>query len=68
MTGVQTCALPICRHYQRRFGVGLDWEREVITTIGSKEGLAHICLALLDPGDLAVVPNPAYPIHIYGVA
>ena len=57
----------ICRHYKRRFGVDLDWEREAIATIGSKEGLGHICLALLDPGDLAVVPNPAYPIHIYGV-
>ena len=66
--GLPALRQAICRHYQRRFGVGLDWQREVITTIGSKEGLAHICLALLDPGDLAVVPNPAYPIHIYGVA
>ncbi|MBI2952602.1 aminotransferase class I/II-fold pyridoxal phosphate-dependent enzyme [bacterium] len=66
--GIPALRKAICRHYQRRFGVELDWEREVITTIGSKEGLAHICLALLDPGDLAVVPNPAYPIHIYGVA
>lgn len=66
--GIPALRKAICRHYQRRFGVELDWEREVIATIGSKEGLAHICLALLDPGDLAVVPNPAYPIHIYGVA
>lgn len=66
--GLPALRQAICRHYQGRFGVGLDWQREVITTIGSKEGLAHICLALLDPGDLAVVPNPAYPVHIYGVA
>ncbi len=66
--GLPALRQAICRHYQGRFGVELDWQREVITTIGSKEGLAHICLALLDPGDLAVVPNPAYPIHIYGVA
>ncbi|OGG55853.1 MAG: alanine transaminase [Candidatus Handelsmanbacteria bacterium RIFCSPLOWO2_12_FULL_64_10] len=66
--GIPALRKAICRHYQRRFGVDLDWQREVITAIGSKEGLAHICLALLDPGDLAVVPNPAYPIHIYGVA
>jgi alanine-synthesizing transaminase len=66
--GLPALRQAICRHYRRRFQVELDWQREVITTIGSKEGLAHICLALLDPGDLAVVPNPAYPIHIYGVA
>ena len=65
--GIAGLRKAICRHYKRRFGVDLDWEREVIATIGSKEGLGHICLALLDPGDLAVVPNPAYPIHIYGV-
>ena len=58
----------ICRHYKRRFDVDLDPETEAIVTIGSKEGLAHICLALLDPGDLAIVPNPAYPLHLYGVA
>jgi alanine-synthesizing transaminase len=48
--------------------VDLDPETESIVTIGSKEGLAHIFLALLDPGDLAIVPNPAYPLHLYGVA
>ena len=58
----------ICRHYRRRFGVDLDPDTEAIVTIGSKEGLAQICLALLDPGDLAIVPNPSYPLHLYGVA
>ena len=58
----------VCRHYKRRYDVDLDADSEAIVTIGSKEGLAHICLALLDPGDLAIVPNPAYPLHLYGVA
>ncbi len=66
--GIPATRKAICRHYKRRFDVDLDWEEEVISVIGSKEGLAHICLALLDPGDLALVPNPTYPIHIYGVA
>ena len=67
-TGLPALRRAICRHYERRFGVDLDPESEAIVTIGSKEGLAHICLALLDPGDLAIVPNPAYPLHLYGVA
>ena len=66
--GLPALRRAICRHYKRRFGVDLDPETEAIVTIGSKEGLAHICLALLDPGDLAIVPNPAYPLHLYGVA
>ncbi len=66
--GMRALRNAICRHYKRRFGVDLDPDSEAIVTIGSKEGLAHICLALLDPGDLAIVPNPAYPLHLYGVA
>jgi len=66
--GLPALRRAICRHYRRRFDVDLDPETEAIVTIGSKEGLAHICLALLDPGDLAIVPNPAYPLHLYGVA
>jgi alanine-synthesizing transaminase len=54
--------------YQSRYGVDLDPETEVIATIGSKEGFSHLCLALLGPGDTAVVPDPAFPIHIYAVA
>ena len=66
--GLPALRRAICRHYKRRYDVDLDPETEAIVTVGSKEGLSHICLALLDPGDLAVVPNPAYPLHLYGVA
>jgi len=52
--------------YQRRYGIELDPETEAIVTIGSKEGLAHLMLATLDRGDTVLVPNPSYPIHIYG--
>ena len=52
--------------YKTRFDVDLDPETEVITTIGSKEGLAHLAMATLGPGDAVLVPNPAYPIHPYG--
>src|SRR6201994_3385275 len=56
----------ICGWYDRRYAVSLDPETEAIVTIGSKEGIAHLCLATLDRGDVVVVPNPSYPIHIYG--
>ncbi|MCD6169563.1 MAG: aminotransferase class I/II-fold pyridoxal phosphate-dependent enzyme [Candidatus Latescibacteria bacterium] len=65
--GIRNLRKAICRHYQRRYGVELDWETEAIGVIGSKEGLAHLSLALLDEGDTALVPNPTYPIHIYSV-
>ncbi len=52
--------------YKERYDVALDAENEVIVTIGSKEGLAHLALATLGPGDSVLVPNPAYPIHPYG--
>lgn len=52
--------------YKRKFDVSLDPETEAIVTIGSKEGLAHLTLATLGPGDAVLVPNPAYPIHPYG--
>jgi alanine-synthesizing transaminase len=51
--------------YQRRFGVALDPEREVIATIGAKEGFSHLMWVLLGPGDAALVPSPSYPIHIF---
>lgn len=53
-------------YYQRRFGVELDPEREVIATLGSKEGLANLAQAITAPGDTILVPNPSYPIHPYG--
>jgi alanine-synthesizing transaminase len=57
----------IAEHYERRYGVELDPEREVVVTIGAKEGLSHIMLAILDHGDPVIVPSPAYPIHTYSV-
>jgi alanine-synthesizing transaminase len=56
----------ICNWYQRRYAVDLDPETEAIVTIGSKEGIAHLCLAILDDEDTVAVPNPSYPIHIFG--
>ena len=56
----------ICDWYQRRYKVDLDPETEAIVTIGSKEGIAHLCLAMLDHEDTVAVPNPSYPIHIFG--
>ena len=56
----------ICNWYKRRYDVELDPATEAIVTIGSKEGIAHLCMATLDQGDVVVVPNPSYPIHIYG--
>jgi alanine-synthesizing transaminase len=57
----------ITKWYRRRYGVELDPESEAIATIGAKEGLAHLALAVLGPGDGALVPNPTYPIHAYSV-
>jgi alanine-synthesizing transaminase len=53
-------------YYDRRFGVELDPEREVIVTLGSKEGLANLAQAITAPGDIVLVPNPCYPIHAFG--
>jgi alanine-synthesizing transaminase len=52
--------------YQRRFGVHLDPDSEIISTIGAKEGFSHLMWVLLQPGDAALVPSPSYPIHIWG--
>ncbi|MBI3454408.1 MAG: alanine transaminase [Candidatus Rokubacteria bacterium] len=65
--GIRRLRVAICGWYRRRFGVELDPESEAVATIGSKEGLAHLVLALLGPGDAVLVPNPAYPIHAYSV-
>jgi alanine-synthesizing transaminase len=56
----------ICDWYKRRYNVDLDPETEAIATIGSKEGIAHLCIATLDCDDTVAVPNPSYPIHIFG--
>jgi len=63
--GVDDLRVALAGRYQRRFGVELDPETEVIATIGSKEGLAHLLWVLLQRGDVAIVPEPSYPIHIY---
>src|SRR5258705_10042265 len=64
--GIPRLRRAICGWYQRRYGVEFDPDSEAIVTIGSKEGLAHLMLATLDRGDTVLVPNPSYPIHIYG--
>jgi len=64
--GIPRLRRAICNWYQTRYGVELDPEREAIVTIGSKEGIAHLALATLGAGDHVLVPNPSYPIHIYG--
>lgn len=58
----------VARHYHDRYGVELDPDHEIIACIGSKEGISHMLLAMLGPGDTAVVGDPAFPIHVYGVA
>jgi alanine-synthesizing transaminase len=65
--GIPRLRKAICNWYKTRFDVDLDPDTEAIVTIGSKEGLAHLALATLGPGDVVLVPNPAYPIHPYGV-
>lgn len=64
--GIPRLRKSVCDWYLRKFNVELDPEEEAIVTIGSKEGLAHLALAILSPGDAVLVPNPAYPIHPYG--
>jgi alanine-synthesizing transaminase len=64
--GIPKLRLALADLYQRRFGVSLDPEREVISTIGAKEGYSHVMWVLLGPGDAALVPSPSYPIHIFG--
>ena len=57
----------ICDWYRRRYAVELDPDTEAIATIGAKEGLSHLALAIVDAGDVALVPSPTYPIHPYSV-
>ena len=64
--GIPRLRKAICDWYKRRYDVEFDPESEAIVTIGSKEGLAHLMLATLERGDTVLVPNPSYPIHIYG--
>ncbi len=64
--GIPRLRKAITNWYGRRYNVDLDPATEAIVTIGSKEGIAHLCMATLDRGDIVLVPNPSYPIHIYG--
>jgi alanine-synthesizing transaminase len=64
--GIPRLRRAVCNWYRSRLDVELDPETEAIVTIGSKEGLAHLALATMGPGDAVLVPNPAYPIHPYG--
>ncbi|MDH3319778.1 MAG: alanine transaminase [Betaproteobacteria bacterium] len=64
--GIPRLRKAVCDWYRRRYAVEFDPDGEAIVTIGSKEGLAHLMLATLDRGDTVLVPNPSYPIHIYG--
>ncbi len=64
--GIPRLRRAICNWYKDRYDVDLDYDSEAIVTIGSKEGLAHLALATVGPGDAVLVPNPAYPIHPYG--
>jgi alanine-synthesizing transaminase len=65
--GIPRLRRAMTKWYERRYGVELDPDTECIAAIGSKEGLAHLAMATLDRGDTVLVPNPAYPIHPYGV-
>ncbi len=65
--GIKNLRKEVALKYERNWDVHLDPEIEVLACIGSKEGFSHLCLAMLGPGDTAVVPDPAFPIHIYGV-
>jgi alanine-synthesizing transaminase len=66
--GIPNLRKAIADRYMRRFGVEIDPETEAINTIGAKEGLSHLMWTLVQPGDVALVPEPSYPIHIYAAA
>jgi len=65
--GIKNLRAEMAKKYARKWDVDLDPDTEVLACIGSKEGFSHLCLAMLSPGDTVVVPDPAFPIHNYGV-
>ncbi|HID23984.1 MAG TPA: aminotransferase class I/II-fold pyridoxal phosphate-dependent enzyme [Planctomycetaceae bacterium] len=65
--GIANLRREVASRYWKRFGVRLDPDTEIIACIGSKEGFSHMCLAMMGPGDTAIVPAPSFPIHLYGV-
>lgn len=66
--GLMSLRREVASKYYKHYGVRLDPESEVVVCLGSKEGFSHMCLALLGPGDTAIVPAPSYPAHLYAVA
>ncbi|MFC1758607.1 aminotransferase class I/II-fold pyridoxal phosphate-dependent enzyme [Planctomycetota bacterium] len=66
--GIRNLRREVARKYDRKYGVTLDPDTEVMTCLGSKEGFSHMCLALMGPGDTAIVPAPYFPVHTYAVA
>ena len=64
--GIPRLRKAICDWYKKKFDVDLDPNSEAIVTLGSKEGIAHLAMAILGPGDAVLVPNPSYPVHPYG--
>src|SRR3954449_9599793 len=66
--GISNLRREVAGKYFKRFGVRLDPEEEIIVCLGSKEGFSHMCLAMMGPGDTAIVPAPYFPIHVYSVA
>ncbi|MCA9259419.1 MAG: aminotransferase class I/II-fold pyridoxal phosphate-dependent enzyme [Planctomycetales bacterium] len=66
--GIDNLRREVASKYFRKYGVRLDPENEVVVCLGSKEGFSHMCLALMGPGDTAIVPAPYFPIHVYAVA
>ena len=65
--GIPNLRRELAKKYERKWNVQLDPEKEVLACIGSKEGFSHLCLAMLEPGDTAIVPDPAFQIHNYAV-
>ena len=65
--GIFNLRREVARFYEREWGVEVDPQSEVVCTIGSKEGLSHLSLVLMDPGETAIVPTPAFPIHIHSI-
>ena len=66
--GIVNLRREVASKYFRKFGVRLDPEKEIVVCLGSKEGFSHMCLALMGPGDTAIVPAPYFPVHVYGIA
>lgn len=66
--GIVNLRREVASKYWHRYGVRLDPDSEVIVCLGSKEGFSHMCLALMGPGDTAIIPAPFFPVHMYGIA